>query len=467
MNELTAEQKTLLKLRDDPGLFVRTIIGVTPQRWQQEALELIRDNDRVAIRSGHGVGKTAFLSWVVIHWLCTRYPCKAACTANTASQLGDVLWPEIQKWARQLHPAFKEQLEFRADKITLRGGQDSFAVARTSRRDQPEALQGFHSTNMLFLLDEASGIPDIIFEVGQGALSTPGAKIVMCGNPTRTSGYFFDAFHKNADRWSTMKVSCAEAETVRPDFVEEMRDQYGSDSNQFRVRVLGEFPEADDDTIIPLHLVEAAIDRDVEPLQGASPVWGLDVARFGSDRTALAKRRANQLIEPIKSWQGKDLMQICGIILEEYDACAYEDRPAEILVDVIGLGAGVVDRLREMDFCTVRGVNVSESAALSGKYLRLRDELWFNCREWLESRDCAMPADDTLKSELVAPRFKFQSNGKLKVESKDELKKRGLRSPDLADALMLTFASTAAKAGSARRASYGKNIDYGNAQQYV
>ena len=131
------------------------------------------------------------------------------------------------------------------------------------------------------------------------------------------------------------------------------------------VRVLGEFPEADDDTIIPLHLVEAAIDRDVEPLQGASPVWGLDVARFGSDRTALAKRRANQPIEPIKSWQGKDLMQICGIILEEYDACAYEDRPAEILVDVIGLGAGVVDRLREMDFCTVRGVNVSESAALS------------------------------------------------------------------------------------------------------
>ena len=465
--QLTDEQRTLLRLRDDPALFVQTIIGAEPQAWQREALELIRDNDRVAIRSGHGVGKSMWPATLVLWWLCTHYPCKVACTANTASQLGDVLWPEIQKWARQMHPAFREQLESRADKISLRGAAESYAVARTSRREQPESLQGFHSENMLFVIDEASGIPDIIFEVGQGSLSTPGAKIVMCGNPTRTSGYFFDAFHKNADRWATMRVSSADGDYVRDDFIAEMRDQYGDDSNAYRVRVLGEFPEADDDTIIPLHLVEAAIARDVEPIVGQRPVWGLDVARYGSDRTALAKRRGNSLVEPIKSWQGKDLMEICGIVLEEYDACSYEDRPAEILVDVIGLGAGVVDRLKEMDFVPVRGINVAESAALSQKYLRLRDELWFQCREWLESKDCTMPDDEALKSELVAPRFKFQSNGKLKVESKEELKRRGNRSPDLADALMLTFASTAAKAGSGRHRSYGKNISYPDQQRYV
>lgn len=468
LDQLTDEQRALLRLREDPALFVRTIIGATPQRWQREALEAIRDNDRVAIKSGHGVGKTAFLSWVLLWWLCTHYPVKAACTANTASQLGDVLWPEVARWARQMHPAFKEQLEFRSDKISLRGGGESYAVARTSRRDSPESLQGFHSENMLFILDEASGIPDIIFEVGQGSLSTPGAKIVMCGNPTRSSGYFYDAFNKNVDRWATMTVSCADADYVRPGFIEEMREQYGEDSNQMRVRVYGLFPEADDDTIIPLHLVEAALTRDVEPIQGLRPVWGLDVARYGSDRTALAKRRGNSLVEPIKAWQGKDLMEICGIVLEEFDACSYDDRPAEILVDVIGLGAGVVDRLKEMDFVPVRGINVAESAALSQKYLRLRDELWFQCREWLEQRDCSLPkGDGVLEAELTAPRFKFQSNGKLKVESKEELKRRGQRSPDLADALMLTFASTAAKAGSGRHRSYGKTLSYDNGQQYV
>jgi hypothetical protein len=464
---LTEEQRTLLRLREDPSLFVRTIIGAEPQRWQREALEAIRDHDRVAIRSGHGVGKTAFLSWVLLWWLCTHYPVKAACTANTASQLGDVLWPEVQKWARQMHPAFRDQLEFRADKISLRGGGDSFAVARTSRRDQPEALQGFHSPNMLFVMDEASGIPDIIFEVGAGALSTPGSKQVMVGNPTRASGYFYDAFTRNSERWFTMRVSCSDADTVRKDFVDEMAEQYGEDSNAYRVRVLGEFPQADDDTIIPLHLVEAAMSRDVEPIQGVRPVWGLDVARYGSDRTALAKRRGNQLLQPIQSWQGKDLMQVCGIVLEEFDACSYEDRPAEILVDVIGLGAGVVDRLKEMDFVPIRGINVAESPAMTQKYLRLRDELWFRCREFLEQRDCCMPEDDQLKHELTAPRFKFQSNGKLKVESKDELKRRGNRSPDLADALMLTFASNAARASSARGYRYAKTLSYDNGQQYI
>ncbi|MGB0958274.1 MAG: hypothetical protein ACPGUF_07335, partial [Litorivicinus sp.] len=177
--------------------------------------------------------------------------------------------------------------------------------------------------------------------------------------------------------------------------------------------------------------------------------------------------RGNSLVEPIKSWRDKDLMQICGIILQEYDACEYDDRPSEILVDVIGLGAGVVDRLREMDFCTVRGINVAESASMGEKYMRLRDELYFACREWLEAKDCSMPFDETLRGELVAPRFKFQSNGKLKVESKDEMKRRGLRSPDLADALMLTFASNAARASGGRAYTRGKTIHYPNSQQYV
>ncbi len=151
----------------------------------------------MAIRSGHGVGKTAFLSWLVLWWLLTRLPTKVVCTANTAHQLSDVLWSEIGKWHRKLPEGMRRLLEIKSDKIELAGVPDSFAVARTSRREQPEALQGFHSENLLFVIDEASGVPDIVFEVGQGALSTEGAKVVMTGNPTRTTGYFYDAFNKN------------------------------------------------------------------------------------------------------------------------------------------------------------------------------------------------------------------------------------------------------------------------------
>ena len=460
-DQLQEHERRLLQLREDPALFVKAVLQATPQPWQEEALRAIRDNDRVAIRSGHGVGKTAFLSWVVLWWMLTHYPVKVACTANTASQLSDVLWPEINKWGRKLPEFFQSQLEFKSDKIELKGGSDSFAVARTSRKEQPEALQGFHSPHMLFVVDEASGVPDIIFEVGQGAMSTAGAITVMVGNPTRSSGFFFDAFSKNSERWWTKRVGCADASTVSSDFLEDMARQYGEESNIYRVRVLGEFPEADDDVVIPLYLLESATTRDVDAVENVMPVWGLDVARFGDDRTALCKRQGNVLSEPIKSWRNKDLMEICGIILTEYESTPYQERPSEILVDSIGLGAGVVDRLNEMDFgAEIRGVNVAESPALGQRYGRLRDELWFKAREWLEARDCHMPQDDDLISELSSVRFKYLSSGKLKVESKDEMKRRGQKSPDLADSFVLTFGGMASRASSGSSYGFSKSLGY-------
>lgn len=454
-------QSYLLKLQNDPALFVTQVIGATPQKWQKQALENLRDNDRVAVKSGHGVGKTAFLSWAILWFLSTRYPVKTAVTANTASQLNDVLWSEIRKWHGKMNEAFASQLEIKSDKITLIGGEDSFAVARTARRDQPEALAGFHADNMLFVVDEASGVPEIIFETAQGALSTAGAKIIMVGNPTRAQGYFFDAFNKNADRWARQTVSSADADYVQGQFIDDMAAQYGDESNAYRVRVLGEFPTGDSDSLIPRHLVEAAASREVEPTLGVSPVWGLDVARFGSDRTALAKRRGNELIEPVKSWQDLDTMQTVGMVIQEYDATPYSERPSEILIDVIGLGAGVVDRLREIELGPqIRGVNVSESPALGNKYNKLRDELWGKTRAFFENRDCVIPQDDKLIGELTAPKFAFLSSGKMKVESKDEMKRRGHKSPDLADAFVLTFASNAARAGNAGGYRHNKAIEY-------
>ena len=218
-------------------------------------------------------------------------PCKVAVTANTAHQLSDVLWTEIDKWARRLPQSWRDLLEFKTDKISLKGASDSFAVARTSRRENPEALQGFHSENMLFLCEEASGIPDVVFQVGEGAMSTAGAKTVMCGNPTRSEGFFYESHHGQRHRWKAMTVSCHDATTVSEQFLESMKEKYGEESNVYRVRVLGQFPTQSDDVLLPLYLVEEATKRDVEASPTTPVVWGVDVARFGGDRSAIAKRQ--------------------------------------------------------------------------------------------------------------------------------------------------------------------------------
>ena len=458
-------EELLLAIALDPVLFVESILQASPEEWQRKALYAVRDNDRVAIRSGHGIGKTAFLSWLILWWVLTRSPSRIACTANTASQLSDILWAEVAKWHRRMPDGLKDLIEVKSDKVELTG-QDSFAVARTARRETPEALQGFHSPNMLFLIDEASGVDDIIFEVGEGAMSTEGAKTVMTGNPTRTSGYFYDAFNKMRDRFFTMKVASSDSTQVSETFMEDMKLKYGEDSNIYRVRVLGEWPEADDDVVIPLHILQAAAERKQEAAATTPVVWGLDVARFGTDKTALCKRKGNVVVEPIKTWRNKDLMEICGIILNEYEATSWSERPAEILVDSIGLGAGVVDRLMELDL-PVRGINVAESPAMGDRYGRLRDELWFLAKEWFESRDCTIPPQEELIDDLSKPRFKFTSNGKLKVESKDEMKRRGLNSPDLADSFCLTFGSRAsiAKSGSAHK--WNRPLSYDKANWVV
>jgi len=445
--KLTPQQQVLLSWKLDPVLFVMEAFashwaksGDSPDVWQLRELKAAAVNDRIAIRSGHGVGKTAWLTWLILWWLLTRFPTRVACTAPTSSQLEVVLWGEIAIWLRRLPEGLRSTLEYKSEQVVLVGAEkESFAVARTARREQPEAFQGFHSPNMLFIVDEASGVDDIIFEVGEGSMSTQGAKTVMVGNPTRTSGYFYDAFHKNKGLWHTARVSCLDAKLVSKAQIERYKNQYGQDSNIYRVRVLGEFPYTEDDSVIPLYLCEAAVLRDVEPIDTLG-IWGLDVARFGDDASALAKRQGNLLVEPVKQWKGKDTMQLAGLVANEFEEARLSGRkPGVIYVDSIGLGAGVADRLDEIGIPCM-GINVAESAAVGEKFLRLRDELWWKGREWFRGLSCKIPDDGYLIGELAGPKYSFTSSGKIKVESKDEMKKRGLPSPNRADAFLMTFA---------------------------
>lgn len=431
-------QLALIASKSNPLLFVTDVLGLDPYDWQADALTAFGTHDRLSIRAGHGVGKTAYLAWVILCFMFTRPRFKIPITANSQDQLRDIVWPEIRKQAQFLPGELREQLVIDAERIRRKSAPDSaFATARTASKDNPEALQGFHEDNLLFCIEEASGIPDIVFEIGLGALSTPGAKLVMLGNPTRTDGYFYDSHTKLRDKFWTARVNSEDVPNARG-HIEDIIQKYGRESNAYRIRVLGEFPEEGDDKVIPLSLLEAAIKRDVKPIRSLAPVWGLDVARFGDDATALAKRRANVLLESVKIKRGYDTMQTVGWIRDEWGETAYDERPSEILVDVIGVGAGVVDRLRELGL-PVRGINVGESAASKDRYMRLRDELWFRGREWLEARDCKIPDDPALIAELTCPKYKIMPNGRIKVDGKDELKADGFPSPDRADAFLLTL----------------------------
>jgi phage terminase large subunit len=435
----------LLTYRNDPVAFVVDVLGVEPDEWQKDFLRAVASGHRrISIRSGHGVGKSTGASWAMLWYLLTRYPVKIVVTAPTSSQLYDALFAEVKRWVKALPPALAELLEAKQERIELRSSPtEAFISARTSRAEQPEALQGIHSDNVMLIADEASGVPEQVFEAAAGSMSGHAATTILLGNPVRSSGFFYATHHRLASEWWTRRVSCADSPRVSPAYLAEMQSRYGEESNAYRVRVLGEFPRSDDDTIIPMELLEAAIHRDVARSDVAQTVWGLDVARFGSDSSALCKRAGNAVLEPVRRWRGLDLMQLTGAVVAEYEALTHEERPVEILVDSIGLGAGVVDRLRELNL-PARGINVSESPAMGGTYRNLRAELWYKAKAWFEKRDCKLPKDEQLVSELATVRYKFSSNGKTQVEGKDEIRRRGLASPDLADAFVLTFASDAA-----------------------
>ena len=450
----------LKRYRDDPAGFAQHVIKMDPLPWQREVMDAIATGERrISVRSGHGVGKSSCAAAIILWYLTTRFPAKVVVTAPTASQLYDALFAEAKRRLKEMPEAVSKLLEATSDRIVLKSSPtEAFCSARTSSKERPESLAGVHSENVLLIADEASGIPEEVYESAAGSMSGHAATTLLLGNPTRTSGFFYRTHTDLKNDWWTKKVSCADSPLVSTDFITDMAKRYGEESAAYSIRVLGEFPQADEDTYIPLFLIEDATRRDVEESPTAPVVWALDVARYGRDRSALAKRKGNHLIEKIKTWRDKSTMELSGIILNEYETTPIMDRPQEILVDVIGVGAGVTDRLIELDL-PARGINVAESASLSDKYMRLRDELWGKAREWFEAKECVIPEDAALIHELAAPRFAFTSSGKIKIESKDELRKRGIKSPDLADAFCLTFASNAVAAAHGSRFAWQQTLD--------
>jgi len=460
----------------NPELFVREMWAVKPYAWQCEVLaEIAKGTRRIAVPTGHGVGKTALVAWGSIWFLLTRYPCKVVQTAPSSATLDDGLFAETAMWINRLPDTIKGLLEVKADSIELRSDpKTAFLTARTSRAEKPEALAGIHSDNMLFACDEASGIPDEVFSAGQGSMSAVTAITMLTGNPTRATGYFADAISSGKDViWWVREVSCLEVLNEHPnapseEFVEEMKLLYGESSNTYRFRVLGKLPLSDDEVIIPLELVQQAMRRDVIPSATAPMYWGLDVARLGKNESALAKRRGHVMPEPVRLFRELDTMQLCGQIAAMYQGTALKDRPAEILVDGIGLGAGVVDRLRELGLPAV-GINVSERKSLSNAYYNLKAELWYTGRAWFASLMVRIEVDreDHFIKGLTTVKPENHSTGLLIVEPKEKtlrrIGKKEERRLDAADSFILTFAGQAVAAayGSDRHVNWNQPVTRG------
>lgn len=438
----------------NPVLFAREVLLFEPDKWQQEALVDLASNPKVAIKSGQGVGKTG-IEAVALLWFLTCFPYpRVVATAPTKQQLHDVLWSEVAKW-QERSPLLKAILKWTKTYIYMVGHEKRwFATARTATK--PENMQGFHEDNMLFIIDEASGVADPIMEAILGTLSGGNNKLLMCGNPTKTTGTFYDAFYSSRWMYKCHTVSSEDSPRTSKDNIKALIDRFGYDSNVVRVRIRGLFPKQEDDVFIALQLLEDSVklelydgEEESEKNIPARIDIGVDVARFGNDSTVIAQK-IDKLIPDLLIRHGQDTMRTVGDIVKTYkdlmeEYPAYDDY-VYVKIDDTGVGGGVSDRLKEvkqeegLEKMLIVPVNFAKKAPKT-KTARYYDDIvtwmWSNVRDLLEVGEIKLPDDSILIGEFSTRKYFFQSNGKQRLENKDDLKKRGLTSPDRADAVAL------------------------------
>ena len=437
--------------------------------WQMDCLrDLDGGHSKLSIRSAVGVGKTALVSWLGLHFVLFRDDVKVIVTSPSFNQLQDGIIPEVNKWKGRLPPWLRDQLDVTSERVVRRPDTaNNFISFRTARKETPEALQGIHAKHVLLLVDEASGVHETVYEAGQGTMSTAGSIAVLISNPTRVTGLFYKTHKKLKKIWKCYKVTSFMSSRVDPKFPQQMAATYGLSSQQYKVRVLGEFPEGNADSVVPRLWVEQASQRQIYPTGREVKVWGVDPGR-GGDPTGFCERVGRGITE-LKEFYDENTMQVVGHIKTKWDALTSSQRPAAIFVDVIGIGAGIADRLEELSLPVVT-VNVAEMAAMKDRFVRLRAELWQSGREWFESKDCWIASDfadaETLVEkfieEMSETAYKDHSSGKTDVESKKDLKARAVASPNMADAFLMTLGEDAAIMNGAggNAGDWGKPLNY-------
>jgi len=429
-----------------------------PRKWQRDVLRDLKthiaanggkvdfDVFRLALASGRGIGKSALVSWLILWMVTTRIGSTVIVSANSEAQLRSVTWAEITKWLAMLINS--HWWEISATRVMpakwltelverdLRKGTRYWSVeGRLWSAENPDSYAGVHNHDgVMLIFDEASGIPDAIWDVSQGFFTenTPHRFWMAFSNPRRPTGYFFECFAAKRAFWKSKNINSLDVEGTDHSVYKQIIDEYGEDSPQAKIEVYGEFPSVGDDQFIPAHWVDEAFKRPRWKDETAPVVIGVDPARGGADSTVIAVRQGRDIIA-LKRYSGEDTMTVVGRVIE-----AIEDyRPALVCIDEGGLGYGIVDRLTEQKY-KVRGVNFGWKAKNPVAWGNKRAEMWGAMRDWLKT--ASVKEDRQLKADLVGPTKKPNSAGTIFLEGKKEMKARGLASPDAADAIAVTFA---------------------------
>jgi hypothetical protein len=428
-----------------------------PQPWQRELLNRIADGlswteaVQEAVASGHGVGKSTLVAWIIIWAMATMANTRGVVTANTETQLRTKTWAELGKWFNLLLPFIRDKFHLSATALFSRDKE----TERTWRIDMvpwternTEAFAGLHNQGhrIVVIFDEASAIPDIIWETTEGALTDANTEIIWCvfGNPTRHTGRFRECFDggRFAEIWHTTQVDSRTISFTNKDQIARWVKAWGEDSDFVRIRVRGTFPRHGEFEFIAAGDVADARRRELEPERLAPLLMGVDVARYGSNESVIFFRcgRDGRSIPPLR-FRGLNTVELASRVASEY----HRHEIDAVFVDGGGVGGGVIDNLRHLHvpcFDIQFGgkpdqVGYAEGAA-GEKYANKRAEMWGMLRSWLKT--ACIPDENDIAEQLIGPTFTLNLRSEILLESKEMMAGRGLPSPDIADAMALTFA---------------------------
>lgn len=450
---MTPASAKVAEWRARPVAFVRECLRVEPDAWQVEVLEAVVSSKRLCLKASKGPGKSAVLAMLGWWFLATRPHPKLVATSITGDNLRDGLWAEFSRW-QQRSPLLQETFTWSAERITCNDAPETwFASARqwakgADASQQANTLAGIHADHVMFLVDEAGGIPDAVVAAAEAGLANADdsrgttARLVLAGNPTHLSGPLYRACTRERPLWWVKEISGDpddpnRAPRISVQWAREQIEKYGRDNPWVLVNVFGQFPPGQSNTLVSVEEASQAAQRTLsEDVYAEAPkVLGIDVARFGDDRTVFFPRQGRMALRP-KVFRNLSTMEVAdqaALSIEKW-------KPDAVFIDQTGVGAGVVDRLRQLGHSVIGVDAAGRPVTAQPRFLNRRAEMWWLMAEWLRGGG-AVPDDAELISELTAPTYRFDSSGRLQLEAKTELKQRGLPSPDKADALALTFSA--------------------------
>ena len=469
MNNAEVMRKFLERYWQNPELYVREVLKVELiEPWQLQLLTDVRAAcldatlpHWFAVRSGHGIGKTAFMAWIDHWFMATRPNPQIITTANTENQLNTKTWRELAKWNKRAVNA--EWFEWTATKFSMKSAKDTwFSAAIPWSERNSEAFAGAHEDYVLRKFDEASSIPDVIWEVSEGAhaLKEPSWWFVF-GNPTKNTGRFAECWGKYRHRWKTYEVDARTCSIADQDQIRKWIEDEGEDSDFVRVRVKGQPPRSSMLEFIGPEHVSRCVAYKAEGYETFPKVFGIDVARFGDDKNVIAMRQGRKT-SLIKTWHGLDGMQSASMIIE----AIHEFDPDIVFIDDGGVGGPILDRVKAVVGNRVIGINFGGNPDNSVKWFNKRAEMWGELREAMRV-GIEIPDIRELKSDLIGPLYLFSPTEQIKLERKEDMKKRGLSSPDYADAWALTYAQRVLKRRRPEEKEYDEFKEMGLPQSYA